>query len=181
MFTLGANAVPIFFGGGGGGGGNNKPKCRYVAQTAYFPTYDTVYKQVKKYFENVKKIINSKLFKECSTSYEEQCSTSYETEYQTTYEQECTTEYETKCEQTYKTEYKEECSTSYEQECSTSYETTYEQQCSTSYETVCEEAQSSYGGSSGGYGAPSAPKCSQVPKQNCQQVMLRDREIGKLI
>ena len=71
-----------------------------------------------------------------------------------------------------RTEYKEECSTSYEQECSTSYETTYEQQCSTSYETVCEEAQSSYGGSSGGYGAPSAPKCSQVPKQNCQQVML---------
>ena len=46
MLTLGANAVPIFFGGGGGGGGNNRPKCRYVAQTAYFPTYDTVYKQV---------------------------------------------------------------------------------------------------------------------------------------
>ena len=55
MFTLGANAVPIFFGGGGGGGGNNKPKCRYVAQTAYFPTYDTVYKQVKIYLENVNK------------------------------------------------------------------------------------------------------------------------------
>ena len=72
----------------------------------------------------------------------------------------------------FRTEYQEECSTSYEQECSTSYETTYEQQCSTSYETVCEEAQSSYGGSSGGYGAPSAPKCSQVPKQNCQQVKL---------
>ena len=70
----------------------------------------------------------------------------------------------------FRTEYKEECSTSYEQECSTSYETTYEQQCSTSYETVCEEAQSSYGGSSGGYGAPSAPKCTQQPKQNCQQV-----------
>ena len=47
VLTLGANAVPIFFGGGGGGGGNNKPKCRYVAQTAYFPTYDTVYKQVE--------------------------------------------------------------------------------------------------------------------------------------
>ena len=52
MLTLGANAVPIFFGGGGGGGGNNKPKCRYVAQTAYFPTYDTVYKQVKDLVEN---------------------------------------------------------------------------------------------------------------------------------
>ena len=75
----------------------------------------------------------------------------------------------------FRTEYQEECSTSYEQECSTSYETTYEQQCSTSYETVCEEAQSSYGGSSGGYGAPSAPKCSQVPKQNCQQVILFKR------
>ena len=51
MLTLGANAVPIFFGGGGGGGGNNRPKCRYVGQTAYFPTYDTVYKQV----ENISK------------------------------------------------------------------------------------------------------------------------------
>ena len=77
----------------------------------------------------------------------------------------------------FRTEYQEECSTSYEQECSTSYETTYEQQCSTSYETVCEEAQSSYGGSSGGYGAPSAPKCSQVPKQNCQQVILFKRMV----
>ena len=52
VLTLSANAVPIFFGGGGGGGGNNKPKCRYVAQTAYFPTYDTVYKQVKGLIEN---------------------------------------------------------------------------------------------------------------------------------
>ena len=51
VLTLSANAVPIFFGGGGGGGGN-KPKCRYVAQTAYFPTYDTVYKQVKVLVEN---------------------------------------------------------------------------------------------------------------------------------
>ena len=39
-------AVPIFNLLGGGGGGGGQPKCRYVAQTAYFPTYDTVYKQV---------------------------------------------------------------------------------------------------------------------------------------
>ena len=39
-------AVPIFNLLGGGGGGGSQPKCRYVAQTAYFPTYDTVYKQV---------------------------------------------------------------------------------------------------------------------------------------
>ena len=41
-------AVPIFNLLGGGGGGGSQPKCRYVAQTAYFPTYDTVYKQVDK-------------------------------------------------------------------------------------------------------------------------------------
>ena len=53
-----SQAIPIFnLLGGGGGGGSQKPKCRYVPQTAYFPTYDTVYKQ------------------ECSTHYENQCTT----------------------------------------------------------------------------------------------------------
>ena len=90
-----SQAIPIFnLLGGRGGGGSQRPKCRYVAQTAYFPTYDTVYKQ------------------ECSTHYENQCTTEvsislsrpstviivfqYETEYETRYEQQCTTEYETK-------------------------------------------------------------------------------------
>ena len=53
-----SQAIPIFnLLGGRGGGGSQKPKCRYVAQTAYFPTYDTVYKQ------------------ECSSHYENQCTT----------------------------------------------------------------------------------------------------------
>ena len=53
-----SQAIPIFnLLGGRGGGGSQRPKCRYVAQTAYFPTYDTVYKQ------------------ECSTHYENQCTT----------------------------------------------------------------------------------------------------------
>ena len=53
-----SHAIPIFnLLGGGGGGGSQRPKCRYVPQTAYFPTYDTVYKQ------------------QCSTSYENECTT----------------------------------------------------------------------------------------------------------
>ena len=53
-----SQAIPIFnLLGGGGGGGSQRPKCRYVPQTAYFPTYDTVYKQ------------------QCSTSYENECTT----------------------------------------------------------------------------------------------------------
>ena len=53
-----SHAIPIFnLLGGGGGGGSQRPKCRYVPQTAYFPTYDTVYKQ------------------SCSTSYENECTT----------------------------------------------------------------------------------------------------------
>ena len=59
-----SQAIPIFnlLGGRGGGGGSQRPKCRYVPQTAYFPTYDTVYKQ------------------ECSTHYENQCSTEVNTQ-----------------------------------------------------------------------------------------------------
>ena len=74
-----SQAIPIFNLLGGGGGGSQRPKCRYVPQTAYFPTYDTVYKQ------------------SCSTSYENECTTekdqSCTTVYDTTFTDKCHTEY----------------------------------------------------------------------------------------
>ena len=65
------------------------------------------------------------------------------------------------CKPSYKTAYRKFCTTVQDTECRVSIEsseqTTYEQQCSTVYENVC---------TGSGY----HKKCSNVPKQQCQQV-----------